>query len=194
MIDYIKGHLEELNPASAVLEANDIGYNISISLNTYSAIQGQKTVRLYVHEIIREDAYELFGFAEKAERSLFRDLISVSGVGANTARLLLSSLSPKNVVSAIISGDVSTLKSVKGLGEKTAQRIIVDLKTKINKNDAFGADFSISLNNTIEKEALSALLVLGFDRLKSEKAISKILASNPQSSVDELIKTALKSM
>jgi holliday junction DNA helicase RuvA len=194
MIDYIKGQIEEITPAYVVLEANDLGYHISISLNTYSAIQGQKTVRLYVHEIIREDAYDFFGFADKSERALFRDLISVSGVGANTARLLLSSLSPKNVVGAILSGDVSTLKSVKGLGEKTAQRIIVDLKSKINKSDNLGGEISFSVNNTIEKEALSALLVLGFDRLKSEKAVSKIIASNPNIGVDELIKTALKSM
>lgn len=194
MIEYIQGNITEISPATIVVESNGVGYLAHISLHTYDKFQAQKQGKLFIHEIIREDTYELFGFFDKTERSLFRDLISVSGVGANTARLLLSSLSPSSVVSAIVNGDVALLKSVKGLGEKTAQRIIVDLKNKINKTGSISLEFSSTIDNTIRNEALSALQVLGFDRLKADKVLEKILASNPQIGLDELTKTALKSM
>jgi Holliday junction DNA helicase RuvA len=194
MIEFIQGHTVEISPATIVVETGGVGYLVHISLNTYDKLQGQKSAKLFIHEIIREDTYELYGFSDKSERSLFRDLISVSGVGANTARLLLSSLSPNSVVSAIVNGDVALLKSVKGLGEKTAQRIIVDLKNKIHKTGSLPFEISSTSNNTIKNEALSALQVLGFDRLKAEKVLEKILASNPQIGLDELTKIALKSM
>lgn len=194
MIDFVQGHLDELNPAYAVIEASGVGYLAHISLTTYEFAQGKSEVKLFIHEIIREDTHELYGFADKSERSIFRDLISVSGVGANTARLLLSSLSPKNVVRAILSEDVATIKSVKGLGEKTAQRIIIDLKNKINKGDLSLDTNYGSVGNTSQNEALSALLVLGFDRQKGDKILSQIVKQDPSISVDELIKQALKMM
>lgn len=194
MIEYIKGNITELSPAHLVIENNEIGYFINISLNTYSSFQGQKTAQVFVYEIIREDAHELYGFYDKSERSLFKDLLSVSGVGANTARLLLSSLSPSQAINAIVNEDVATLKSVKGLGEKTAQRIIVDLKSKINKGSSVQFQISSPQGNTIRIEALSALQVLGFDRIKADKVLEKIMSTKPEISLDELIKTALKNM
>lgn len=194
MIDFIQGHVDELTPTLAVIETGGVGYLSHISLTTYEFIQGKSEIKLFIHEIIREDTHELYGFADKTERSIFRDLISVSGVGANTARLLLSSLSPKNVVGAILSEDVVTIKSVKGLGEKTAQRIIIDLKGKINKGDlALEANYT-SAGNTNQIEALSALQVLGFDKKKAEKVLAQISNENPSIGVDELIKLALKKM
>lgn len=194
MIEYIKGSITELSPAHLVIENNEIGYFINISLNTYSSFQGQKTAQVFVYEIIREDAHELYGFYDKSERSLFKDLLSVSGVGANTARLLLSSLSPSQAINAIVNEDVATLKSVKGLGEKTAQRIIVDLKSKINKGSSVQFQISSPQGNTLRIEALSALQVLGFDRIKADKVLEKIMSTKPEISLDELIKTALKNM
>ncbi|MFP5470949.1 MAG: Holliday junction branch migration protein RuvA [Bacteroidia bacterium] len=194
MIEFIQGNIAEISPATVVVETNGVGYLMHISLNSYEKLQGQKQTKVFIHEIIREDTYELYGFFDKTERNLFRDLISVSGVGANTARLLLSSLSPSSVVSAIVNADVALLKSVKGLGEKTAQRIIVDLKNKINKSGSISFEFSSQKDNTIRNEALSALQVLGFDRLKADKVLEKIVASNPQIGLDELTKTALKNM
>lgn len=194
MIDYIKGQITEISPAHLVIESNEVGYYTSISLNTYSGFQGQKSAQVFIHEIIREDAHELFGFYDKQERALFRDLISVSGVGANTARLLLSSLSPSQAVNAIVNEDVATLKSVKGLGEKTAQRIIVDLRNKINKSGSIQLQISSPQGNTSRNEALSALQVLGFDRIKADKVLEKIINSKPDLNLDELIKTALKNM
>lgn len=194
MIDFIQGHLDEITPTYVVIETGGVGYLSHISLTTYEFAQGKSEVKLYIHEIIREDTHELYGFGDKTERSIFRDLISVSGVGANTARLLLSSLNPKNVVNAILSEDVATLKSVKGLGEKTAKRIIIDLKSKINKGDvSLDTNYS-SIGNTNQNEALSALLVLGFDRKKGEKVLTQIVDQNPSAGTDELIKLALKNM
>ena len=194
MIDFIQGHVDEINPAYAVLETGGIGYLTHISLTTYDSIQGKSEVKLFIHEIIREDTHELYGFFNKSERSIFRDLISVSGVGANTGRLLLSSLSPQRVVSAILSEDVATIKSVKGIGEKTAQRIIIDLKNKINKGDVALDTNYASASNTNLNEALSALLVLGFDKIKGDKVLAQIVKKNPLAGVDELIKLALKTM
>lgn len=193
MIEYISGNIIELNPAHAVLDLNGIGYYISISLNTYTALSGKKTVKLYIHEAIREDAHNLYGFYDLDERELFRNLISVSGVGANTGIVFLSSLSPAELKTAIVSGDVNRLKSVKGIGLKTAQRLIVELKEKLSKGPA-NAEIFMSSNNTNREEALSALQTLGFAKKAAEKALDAALKANPGSSVEELIKVALKQM
>lgn len=192
MYEYIKGKIEELSPAMATIEASQIGYAINISLNTYAALEGKSEAKLYIYEAIREDAFVLYGFSEKTERELFLLLISVSGVGANTARMILSSFSVEEL-QAIISGEnVNQLKAVKGIGLKTAQRIIVDLKDKVNKeNTAIGAQ--IQTNNNRE-EALTALVLLGFNRSASAKVVDKIIASNPTITLEKIIKDALKQL
>ncbi|MBO7608118.1 MAG: Holliday junction branch migration protein RuvA [Paludibacteraceae bacterium] len=192
MYEYIKGRVEELSPAMAIIEANQVGYAVNISLNTYAALEGKAEAKLYIHEAIREDAFTLYGFAEKAERDLFLLLISVSGVGANTARMILSSFSVPEL-EAIISGEnVSQLKAVKGIGLKTAQRIIVDLKDKVGKETSpLGAQ--IQTNNNRE-EALTALVLLGFNRSASAKVVDKIIASDPTISLEKIIKDALKQL
>jgi Holliday junction DNA helicase RuvA len=192
MYEYIKGRIEELSPAMAIIEANQVGYAVNISLNTYAALEGKAEVKLYIHEAIREDAFTLYGFAEKAERDLFLLLISVSGVGANTARMILSSFSVPEL-EAIISGEnVNQLKAVKGIGLKTAQRIIVDLKDKVGKETSpLGAQ--IQTNNNRE-EALTALVLLGFNRSASAKVVDKIIAGDPSISLEKIIKDALKQL
>ena len=192
MYEYIKGRVEELSPAMAIIEVNQVGYAVNISLNTYAALEGKAEAKLYIHEAIREDAFTLYGFAEKAERDLFLLLISVSGVGANTARMILSSFSVPEL-EAIISGEnVSQLKAVKGIGLKTAQRIIVDLKDKVGKETSpLGAQ--IQTNNNRE-EALTALVLLGFNRSASAKVVDKIIASDPTISLEKIIKDALKQL
>ncbi|MCR5496961.1 MAG: Holliday junction branch migration protein RuvA [Paludibacteraceae bacterium] len=192
MYEYIKGRIEELSPAMAIIEANQVGYAVNISLNTYAALEGKAEAKLYIHEAIREDAFTLYGFAEKAERDLFLLLISVSGVGANTARMILSSFSAPEL-EAIISGEnVSQLKAVKGIGLKTAQRIIVDLKDKVGKETSpLGAQ--IQTNNNRE-EALTALVLLGFNRSASAKVVDKIIAGDPTISLEKIIKDALKQL
>ncbi len=192
MYEYIKGRVEELSPAMAIIEANQVGYAVNISLNTYAALEGKAEAKLYIHEAIREDAFTLYGFAEKAERDLFLLLISVSGVGANTARMILSSFSVPEL-EAIISGEnVSQLKAVKGIGLKTAQRIIVDLKDKVGKETSpLGAQ--IQTNNNRE-EALTALVLLGFNRSASAKVVDKIIAGDPTISLEKIIKDALKQL
>ena len=192
MYEYIKGRIEELSPAMAIIEANQVGYAVNISLNTYAALEGKADAKLYIHEAIREDAFTLYGFAEKAERDLFLLLISVSGVGANTARMILSSFSVPEL-EAIISGEnVSQLKAVKGIGLKTAQRIIVDLKDKVGKETSpLGAQ--IQTNNNRE-EALTALVLLGFNRSASAKVVDKIIAGDPTISLEKIIKDALKQL
>ena len=192
MYEYIKGRVEELSPAMAIIEANQVGYAVNISLNTYAALEGKAEAKLYIHEAIREDAFTLYGFAEKAERDLFLLLISVSGVGANTARMILSSFSAPEL-EAIISGEnVSQLKAVKGIGLKTAQRIIVDLKDKVGKETSpLGAQ--IQTNNNRE-EALTALVLLGFNRSASAKVVDKIIAGDPTISLEKIIKDALKQL
>lgn len=192
MIEYIRGILAELTPAQAVVECNGVGYCANISLNTYSALQGKKECRLFVSEIIREDAYSLFGFFSKDERELFQLLITVSGIGGNTARMILSSLSPAELTNVITQGNANALKSVKGIGLKTAQRIIVDLKDKI---PGVGAkDVSLDLGNTgeIVDEAVSALTMLGFAMQPSRKVVDAILKENPGAKVEMVIKMALK--
>lgn len=196
MIEYIKGELTEITPAMAVIECNGLGYGINVSLNTYSAIQGKKEVKLYIYESIREDAYILYGFATKQERELFLLLISVSGIGGNTARMILSALTPSELCNVISSGNDKLLKTVKGIGLKTAQRIIVDLKDKISTTDigtsTTSAPISITANNEIYEEAIAALTMLGFAQAPSQKVVAAILKEEPDATVEKVIKLALK--
>lgn len=196
MIEYIKGELTEITPAMAVIECNGLGYGINVSLNTYSAIQGKKEVKLYIYESIREDAYILYGFATKQERELFLLLISVSGIGGNTARMILSALTPSELCNVISSGNDKLLKTVKGIGLKTAQRIIVDLKDKISTTDigtsTTSAPISITANNDIYEEAIAALTMLGFAQAPSQKVVAAILKEEPDAAVEKVIKLALK--
>lgn len=196
MIEYIKGELTEITPAMAVIECNGLGYGINVSLNTYSAIQGKKEVKLYIYESIREDAYILYGFATKQERELFLLLISVSGIGGNTARMILSALTPSELCNVISSGNDKLLKTVKGIGLKTAQRIIVDLKDKISTTDigtsTTSAPISITANNEIYEEAIAALTMLGFAQAPSQKVVATILKEEPEAAVEKVIKLALK--
>ena len=196
MIEYIKGEIAEITPALAVIECNGIGYAINISLNTYSAIQGKTNIKLYIHEAIREDAHVLYGFSTKQERELFLLLISVSGIGGNTARMILSALSPAELCNVISSGNDKLLKSVKGIGLKTAQRIIVDLKDKIASTGMETVSGSISslspANSEIHDEAIAALTMLGFAQAPSQKVVSAILKEDPTLSVENVIKLALK--
>lgn len=194
MYAFIEGSIDSLNPASAVINCRGIGYNIAISLNTYSLIKGKSECRLLTHLVVREDAQILFGFANEDERMLFRHLISVSGVGANTARLILSSLTPADVSEAIINARVGTLQRVKGIGGKTAQRIIIDLKDKLVKDGSI-KEILGTTHNTNKEEALSALTLLGFNRNQAEKTIDKIIQDEGSTiTVEQLIKSALKIM
>ena len=202
MIEYIKGELAELTPAMAVVEAHGVGYALNISLNTYSAIQSKKDIKLYVHEAImtggRDDNYTLYGFANKQERALYRLLITVSGVGANTARMILSSLTPAELCNVIANGDEKMLKTVKGIGLRTAQRIIVDLKDKIMQS-GIADELHVSsqpntpaVNAAIKDEAVSALTMLGFSPAPSAKVVVSILAEQPDLPVEQVVKLALK--
>ncbi|MDD7235973.1 MAG: Holliday junction branch migration protein RuvA [Candidatus Egerieousia sp.] len=194
MYDYIKGTLEESTPTEAVIENNGIGYSLQISLQTYTAIQGCKDVRLYIYHHLREDTELFFGFYSKEERSLFLLLIGVNGIGPNTARMMLSSLSCQELTNAILTGDVNKIKGVKGIGLKTAQRVIIDLKERVGKGDAKSAlslaEFGAA--SQIKEEALAALVMLGFSKAASEKAIDSILKEKPGSTIEELIKHSLK--
>jgi len=191
MYEFIRGTIAEINPASLVIEAGGIGYAVKISLNTFSQLNNQKEAKVLVHHVVREDGHFLYGFAGPGERELFRNLISVSGVGANTAIMMLSSLSPEEIISAISTDNINTLKSIKGIGLKTAQRIIVDLKDKVVKI-AEPAQILAQTNNTIRNEALSALVMLGFVKKDTEKVIDAILKEQPQMTVESVIKLALK--
>ncbi len=191
MFEYIKAQLVELNPTYAIMDNNGLAYFINISLNTYSQLKEGEPTTLFLQQIVREDAHLLFGFADKAEREVFKLLITVSGIGANTARMMLSSLNTAEVKSAIESGNVNVLKSVKGIGLKTAQRVIIDLKDKIGKTEIDENIFT-TLNNTKREEALSALVMLGFNKPAIEKALDKITNEESDFSVEELIKFALK--
>lgn len=202
MIEYIKGELTELTPALAVIEAAGVGYALNISLNTYTAIQGKKETKLYVHEALttggRDDAFTLYGFFSKQERSLYRLLITVSGVGANTARMILSAMSAKELCGVISTGNDKMLKSVKGIGLKTAQRIIVDLKDKIislgiaDELLASGGLPSMPVDNATRDEAVSALTMLGFSPAPSQKVVVAILQEQPDMAVEMVVKEALK--
>ena len=193
MYDYIKGKITDINPSFVVIENSNIGYFIKISLNSFTEISEKKEIKLFLHQIIREDTNDLYGFFENSEREIFRLLISVSGIGANTARMMLSSLKPEEIKTAIISNDVATIKSVKGIGVKTAQRVIIDLKDKIEKIGATDTQI-LPLDNTNKQEALSALVMLGFTKKSAEKAITKIMKKENNLSVEELVKKTLKSL
>ncbi len=193
MITHIHGKLVEKNPNNVIIECSGLGYILPISLQTFSNIPDRENIKLYTHLTIREDAHILYGFANKTEREIFRMLISVSGVGPNTAMTMLSSMDCNEIQHAIASEDVEKIKSVKGIGIKTAQRVIVDLKDKILKTFNITEETSIS-NNTIKIEALSALEVLGFNIKKIDKTIQVILQDSPDISLEELIKKALKNL
>lgn len=193
MIDYIKGTITQLTPAFLTIESSGVGYFINISLTSYTKLEGKKDYKLLIHEVIREDSHQLYGFADKEERSIFRLLISVTGVGANMARMMLSSLSPAEIERAIIESEVNSLKGIKGIGLKTAQRIIVDLKDKLDKHAITGEIFAFS-DNTKQEEALSALVMLGFAKSAVVKVLDKILRENKDLAVEELIKRALKNL
>lgn len=190
MIDYIGGRVAECSPAHVVLDVNGIGYFINISLNTYTRIHALADTRLFVHENIREDAYALYGFPDQQERELFRQLISVSGIGANTARMMLSAHSGYELQQAIMEANLNLLKGIKGIGLKTAQRIIVDLKDKLGKLTGQENLFAVQ-DNTVKEEALSALVMLGFSKPASQKVIDNILSQSPDSRVEEVIRKAL---
>ncbi|MDR2691318.1 MAG: Holliday junction branch migration protein RuvA [Dysgonamonadaceae bacterium] len=191
MLDYIKGEITELTPASVVIETGGAGYIAHISLNTYSALSSLKTCKLFVYESIREDAHQLFGFSEKRERELFLHLISVSGVGANTARMVLSSIAVYELEGIIASENAGALKAVKGIGSKTADRIILDLKGKVKISGTAAAAPNAVLSEAA-REAVSALTMLGFNQPASQKVVNKIHSENPALSVEEIIKNALK--
>ena len=203
MIEYIKGELTELTPTLAVVEAAGVGYALNISLNTYTGIQGKKEAKLYVHEVLiaggRDDSFTLYGFATRQERELYCMLISVSGVGANTARMMLSSMSPAELCDAIANGNEKLIKSVKGIGLKTAQRVIVDLKDKIVSSGiaselhvSTGREESPAINNAVKDEAVSAMTMLGFSPAPAAKVVTAILSEQPDMAVELVIKEALK--
>ncbi len=194
MYEYIQGRITSLTPTNAVVEAGSIGYFIQISLNTYSLINGKEQTKLFLHQVVREDAHLLYGFAEASERELFRLLISVSGIGSNTALMMLSSLSAEEIRQAILAENVILLKSIKGIGAKTAQRVIIDLKDKIGKTAASDQFLITTADNTIRDEALSALVMLGFAKKNIEKELDKLLQANPNLTVEETIKRALKGL
>lgn len=201
MIEYIRGELTDLTPAMAVVEAAGVGYGLNISLNTFSAIQGKKDVKLFVHEALvtggRDDSFTLYGFATRQERELYRQLITVSGVGANTARMILSSISPSELVNVIATGNERMLKSVKGIGLRTAQRIIVDLKDKVDGSligDTVPTEKSqlTGESKVVRDEAVGALTMLGFALAPSAKIVNAILAAEPDLPVEQVVKMALK--
>ena len=193
MITHIRGKLVEKNPTFAIIEANGIGYWLNISLNTYSQLPDNEFIILYTHLSIKEDAHTLYGFINKTEREIFRLLISVSGVGPSIARTMLSSMTTDEIQQAIASNNVGVIQSVKGIGVKTAQRVLVDLRDKISKTYAVDEVY-VSLSNTIKNEALSALEVLGFNKKQVEKVVDKILLEDNTVSVEVLIKNALKNL
>lgn len=195
MIEYVRGELAELTPALAVVDCNGVGYGLNISLGTYSAIQGKKEVKLLVVEVIREDAYTLWGFATRQERDLFLLLNSVSGIGAATTRMILSALSPGELVEAISQGQERTLKAIKGIGPKAAQRIIVDLKDKVLALDIRpthmgGAEAAVP--HELQQEAVAALTMLGFSPAPSQKVVQQLLREDPSMAIEQVIKKALK--
>lgn len=199
MIEYVRGIVDELTPTQAVIECHGVGYILNISLNTYTVLQGKSEARLFVYEAIREDAWNLFGFATKDERTLFLSLIAVSGVGGNTARTILSSFSPSELCDIILNGNERILKTVKGLGTKTAQRIIVELKDKVASLGIEAAAIKISdetpvssYNKEVHDEAIEALKMLGFSPAPAAKAVRAILKDDPASPVERVIRLALK--
>lgn len=192
MITQIVGKLIEKNPTNIVIDCQGIGYEVNVSLHTFSQIKNEEHIKVFTHLHVKEDAHTLYGFIDKEEREVFRKLISVSGIGTSTARVMLSSLSPSQVIDAITSEDADTIQSVKGIGKKTAQRVIIDLKDKMDLSD--DVKKIPNSNNTHKKEALSALETLGYNRKKSEKIVSKIIADEPSVTLENIIKTALKKL
>ena len=197
MIEYIRGELTELTPALATVEAAGVGYRLNISLYTYSACQGKKEVKLYVYEAIREDAHVLYGFYSKKEREMFELLITVSGVGANTARMMLSGMSVSELCSAISTGNAKLIQSIKGIGKMTAQRIIVDLRDKIvalgiTDEIPAGGSMTAPVNNAVRDEAVAALTMLGFSPAPTQKVVVQILQEQPTLPVEQVVKLALK--
>ena len=193
MIAHLQGKLVEKSPTQIIIDCGGVGYHVNISLHTYSLLPNTDFIKVYTHLQIKEDAHTLFGFMEKSEREIFRLLLSVSGIGASIARTMLSSLDPKQITNAIASADVITIQSIKGIGSKTAQRVILDLKEKVLK--LFDLDeVSMSQSNTNRDEALSALEVLGFLRKASERVVEKIVKEEPDASVESIIKKALKNL
>ncbi|MFC0603824.1 Holliday junction branch migration protein RuvA [Winogradskyella pulchriflava] len=193
MITHLEGKLVEKNPTDIVIDCNGVGYFINISLHTFSQIPDREHLKLYTYLQVREDSHSLYGFSSKTEREIFKLLISVSGIGANTARTMLSSLTPEQVKEGIASEDVALIQSVKGIGAKTAQRVIIDLKDKVLK--VYGIDeLSLTPNNRNKDEALSALDVLGFNKKQSEKVVDRILKVQPDAQVEHIIKEALKNL
>ena len=193
MYEYIEGEFVEKSPAHLIVQAGHLAYYIHISVFTYSQVSSQTSGRIYLHFVVREDAQILYGFGGREEREIFRMLISVSGVGANTSRLILSSLSPDEISQAILAGNVSILQGIKGIGAKSAQRIIIDLKDKLGKGAGIDELF-FSQDNTSRDEALSALVALGFPKKTIEKTVTRILSEQPELSVEEVVKAALKFM
>ena len=197
MIEYIRGEVTELTPALATIEAGGVGYGLNISLNTYSALQGKKEARLYVYEAIREDAYVLYGFHNKKEREMFELLITVSGVGTNTARMMLSGMSVAELCNAISTGNAKLIQGIKGIGKMTAQRIIVDLRDKIvalgiADEIPAGGTLQAPVNNAVRDEAVAALTMLGFSPAPTQKVVINILQQQPDLPVEQLVKLALK--
>lgn len=193
MITHLEGKLVEKNPTDVVIDCNGVGYFVNISLHTFSEIPDKEHLKLYTYLQVREDAHTLYGFSSKTEREIFKLLISVSGIGASIARTMLSSLTPDQVKDGIASGDVALIQSIKGIGVKTAQRVIIDLKDKVLK--VYGIDeLSLATNNTHKDEALSALEVLGFNKKQSEKVVERILKTQPDAQVEQIIKEALKNL
>ncbi len=193
MYEYIKGEIAEISPSFVIVETAGIGYLINISLNTYEKIYNSKNVKIFIHQVIREDSNSFFGFADKSEREIFRQLISVSGIGANTARLMLSSLKPAEIVRAILKEDENTIKSVKGIGLKTAQRVIIDLKDKVSKIETTDL-FDAQISSPVAQEAVYALVQLGFSKKNSEQIVQKITKSKPDITVEQLVKLGIQNM
>jgi Holliday junction DNA helicase RuvA len=193
MITQIKGRLVEKSPTELVIDCNGLGYLVNISLNTFSLLSDSENISLYTHLQVKEDSHTLFGFYEKAERNLFRKLISVSGIGASTARTMLSSLNPEEIQRAILSENVSTIQSVKGIGLKTAQRVIIELRDKVSGINE-GSDLNSTLANSKREESLSALEVLGYSRKQTSKVVDKLISEISEISVEEIIKNALNKL
>jgi Holliday junction DNA helicase RuvA len=193
MIAHLQGKLVEKTPTDVIIDCNGVGYFVNISLNTYSKIPDTEVVKLFTFLQIKEDSHSLYGFVEKSERELFKLLLSVSGIGANIARTMLSSLDPKQIIQSIATGNVTVIQSIKGIGSKTAQRVILDLKDKVIK--IYNIDeISTVQNNTLREETLSALEVLGYPKKSAERLVDKIVAENPEASLESIIKLALKSL
>ena len=193
MITHIQGKLTEKNPTNVVIDCNGVGYHLNISLHTYSQLTNQENLKLYTHLQVKEDSHTLYGFSSLSEREIFRLLISVSGIGTSIARTMLSSLTPKQVREGIALGDVALIQSVKGIGSKTAQRVIIELKDKVLKVYDID-DSAINMNNTNKEEALSALEVLGFTKKQSDRVVDKIISENQDANIETIIKEALKKL